>query len=96
MGTVIGLHRSKPGIFNLIHTVGVVKPEILKPENIDFGDVGANPNLAWQMIGVGFSKRKDHGHGKLKKRTNQSAPVGGLLHVAPSVVSPLNRQLNQA
>jgi hypothetical protein len=79
----------------------VTEPIIFKSEDIGFGNVCANLDLARQMVRSGFSKGKYHFHGELRSPGNRrDEPVKlfkkrGIMHITPSVASPFERKLNQ-
>jgi hypothetical protein len=60
MSTVANPDRRDPNKFDLIQTIRMLKPEILKSKNISLRDASANLDSTGQVIRGYPSKRKDH------------------------------------
>jgi hypothetical protein len=60
MSTVANPDRRDPNRFDLIQTIRMLKPEILKSKNISLGDATANLNPTRQVMRGYPGKRKDH------------------------------------
>jgi hypothetical protein len=80
----------------------MIKPKIFKPENIGLGNTSPNLNLTRKMIRSDSSKRHDQRVRVLICPSNRSEePVHllqewGILHIAPGIRSPFDRQLNES
>jgi hypothetical protein len=95
MCTVADIDRGEPNSLDLFQAPRMMKPKILKSEDISLGDVGANLNSTRQVIRRNPSKRKDHGKGKYSSPSNRGEkPVnllkkGGSLHITLGIASAL-------
>ena len=75
-------------------------PKILKPENLCFGNKGANLNLARNMVKSGSRHRKEEGVWEITSPVGSGKnPInlfkkGDTLHVTPSKISSFERDVH--